>query len=67
MESFPNEQNLQNRTLSIMSSDHILSFLDVSLYKYKCIELFMNSLVNYKGIDLNEKAVNICSSLKYQH
>jgi Zyg-11 family protein len=61
MELFPNHQKLQENCLLFLCSDHILE--EISFDRYKCIQLAMDSLVNFWDQKMNNIAVDICSQL----
>jgi hypothetical protein len=64
---FPNHIRLSNSAITILflisikCSDSILE--SISFDRYKCIQLVMNSLVNFKDTDMNRMAVSICCIL----
>jgi hypothetical protein len=58
MELYPNEIKLQSNSLAILCSDLILQ--DISIDKYKCIQLALDSFIKFKDKEMNQKAVLIC-------
>jgi hypothetical protein len=60
MELYPNHQLLQKNALSILYSNQILENLYFD--RFKCAELVMNSLVNFKKTDMNLMASVICTT-----
>ncbi len=58
MELYPNEIKLQSNSLAILCSDLILQ--DIPFDKCKCIQSALDSLINFKDKEMNQKAVLIC-------
>jgi hypothetical protein len=59
MELFPNQEQLQKASISIL---YFGAIIDGILFdKYKCSQLLMKYLVNFKCTDMNRLAVLICS------
>lgn len=60
MELFPNDEELQKSALIILYSEQVLQ--NLSSEKYKCCKLVMDSMINFKKIDMNLMASVICST-----
>jgi hypothetical protein len=61
MENFSNNQGIQLYSLLILEDIHILQ--KVSFDRYKCIQLALDLIVNFKDTFLNEESLFICSVL----
>lgn len=61
MEYFPEEYQLQKNSLLTLCSDHILQ--QVSLERFRCAKLVLDSLCTFEEVNMNRMSVAICSIL----
>jgi len=61
IDSFPNQIEIHLSAISFLFNRHIMD--SITFDKYKCIELVMNSLINFKDIHINPRALIISSEL----
>jgi hypothetical protein len=61
MELYKDDQQLYTNGLSILFNEIILQ--DITFDKYKCVEIALNSLINFENKRIIERAIWICSGL----
>ncbi len=58
MELFPNIENLQIFCIEIISNERIHQ--EIPFNRYKCIQLVLNSMINFQNKYLEERAFDVC-------
>jgi transcriptional regulator len=61
MELYKDDQQLHTNGLSIFANEIILQ--DITFDKYKCVEIALNSLMNFEDKGIIQRAIGICSGL----
>jgi hypothetical protein len=63
MESHPNNESLQQILLSMILKDLMPGVDGSPIYRYECLNLMLNSLVNFKKFETNSIAIEICTNI----